>query len=91
MERCFPLWLIPVILVDLGGVGVGNLSSRQAQGNDSTGSQRENHPRSDLGSYRVNLTLDTGDVGTVQGKPEDADHIVSQTPDAGTKAKPEIQ
>ena len=84
----FPLWLIPVILVILVGVGVGIYLVAKPKATTVPDLKGKTIPEATSALTAVNLTLDTGDVGTVQGKPEDADHIVSQTPDAGTKAKP---
>ncbi len=82
----FPLWLIPVILVVLIGVGVGIYLIAKPTAATVPDLKGKTIPEATSALTAVNLTLDTSDVGTVQGEAKDADRIVSQTPDAGTKA-----
>jgi len=84
----FPLWLIPVILIVLVGVGVGIYLVARPKATTVPDLKGKTIADATSALTAVNLTLDTSDVGTVQSKPEDADHVVSQTPDAGTTAKP---
>jgi beta-lactam-binding protein with PASTA domain len=82
----FPLWLIPVILVVLIGVGVGLWLLLSHSGIKVPDLQGMSVTDATTALTNAKLTLDPN-LETVQSKPEDADKVISQLPSAGDKAK----
>jgi beta-lactam-binding protein with PASTA domain len=82
----FPLWLIPVILVVVLGVGVGLYFALKPKGPTVPDLAGKTVPEATKDLADAKLTLDPN-IETIQSKPEDSDKVVAQEPAAGGKAK----
>jgi beta-lactam-binding protein with PASTA domain len=81
----FPLWLIPVLLVVVIGIGVGVWLAVRGGGPKVPDLVGMTLTDADAALKTAGLTLDSN-VQTVQSKPEDSGKIVSQMPASGGKA-----
>ncbi len=82
----FPLWVIPVVLLVVIGLGVGLWLALRPSGNPVPDLHGKTLSEADDILKKADLTLDQNNVQTAESKAEDSDKIIKQTPDAGQKA-----
>lgn len=85
-EGGFPLWLIPVLIVLVIGLGVGGWLLLRPSGSVVPDLHGKTLGEADDILKKAELTLDQNNVQTAESKAEDSDKIIKQTPDAGQKA-----
>jgi len=82
----FPLWIIPVVLLVLIGLGVGGYLLLKPKGIVVPDLNAKSVTDADAALKDVGLALDPN-AQTIESKPENSGLIVSQKPEAGERAK----